>query len=330
MLPPGISPRPARSLPALRPVLLLALVVAMTGGLLALASPTSATGAALPAGPATTSPARANPGLPLPERCLVRPGKCEIGRQVPGAPTLVLWGDSHAWQHLRGIQQATAAPRRHVNLVVFLYGGCPPMDRGLTPAQVRRAGACDQTNARALTYVQRLQRQGRPYRVLIGSGWEIFRYALDPLSADAAGWRQPTSDSVANAARLGRTGTPALFRTLGRMGAPVDLIGQMVTVPTNAPACARGFDPYRCDLPRSAALAHFGENLREIRRLRGMLTRPALVVQPSRLLCTARTCRSNLGGASVYANPAHITKPVAGRLQRYFAPVVTRLLTSAR
>ena len=63
----------------------------------------------------------------------------------------------------------------------------------------------------------------------------------------------------------------------------------------------------------------------------GMIDRrPALVVQPSRLLCTARTCRSNLGGASVYANPAHITKPVAGRLQRYFAPVVTRLLASAR
>lgn len=324
MLPPGTSPRPAP--------LVLALVLAMTGVLLALTTPTVAAAAAPSASPPApnASAARANPGLPLPERCLVRPGKCEIGRQVPGAPTLVLWGDSHAWQHLRGIQQATAAPRRHVNLVVFLYGGCPPMDRGLTPAQVRRAGACDQTNARALTYVQRLQRQGRPYRVLIGSGWEIFRYALDPLAADAAGWRQPTSESVANAARLGRTGTPALFRTLGRMGAHVDLIGQMVTVPTNAPSCARGFDPYRCDLPRSAALAHFGENLREIRRLRGMLTRPALVVQPSRLLCTARTCRSNLGGASVYANPAHITKPVAGRLQRYFAPVVTRLLTSAR
>ncbi|GAA4686472.1 SGNH hydrolase domain-containing protein [Nocardioides nanhaiensis] len=325
MLPPGTSPQP-RTRPA---ALLLALVVAVTTVLTtgALSSASAAAPAAAPAaGPAAGPAARANPGLPLPERCLVRPGKCEIGPQKAGAPTLVLWGDSHAWQHLRGIQQATAAPRRHVNLVVFLYGGCPPMDQKLTPAQVRTAGPCAQTNHRALAYVQRLHRQQRPYRVLLGSGWEIFRYALSPLPDGAAGWRQPTSDSVANAARLGRTGTPALFRTLGRMGAPVDVIGQMVTVPTNAPACAAGFNPYRCTLPRSAALAHFAENMRQIRQLRGMLTRPSLLVQPSRLLCDTRRCRSTMDGRSVYANPAHITKPVAGRLQRYFAPTVGRLL----
>ena len=184
----------------------------------------------------------------MPDACLARPMKCRLSPDIAGAPTLVLWGDSHAWQLIPALKSAIG--QRKINLVAFLFGGCPPMDPGLdTPAEVRAAGPCRQTAHKALTYVLNATAKKKDIRVVLAGGWELYRYALDPLGVDEPGWREHTSESIAGAAQLAAVGLPKLFRVLGAARARVDVVGQMPTVPENAPECLRSEDPYECDLP---------------------------------------------------------------------------------
>ena len=61
------------------------------------------------------------------------------------------------------------------------------MDPGLdTPAEVRAAGPCRRTAHKALTYVTNATRKQLDIRVVIAGGWELYRYALDPLGPGRA------------------------------------------------------------------------------------------------------------------------------------------------
>src|SRR5687767_3401187 len=64
-----------------------------------------------------------------------KPGMCKLTTYRERRATLVLWGDSHAWQMIPALKGATAG--RNVNLVAFLMGGCPPMDPNLKTPQQR-------------------------------------------------------------------------------------------------------------------------------------------------------------------------------------------------
>lgn len=263
------------------------------------------------------------PGVP--DRCLARPMKCRLGPAYRGAPTLVLWGDSHAWQVIPAVKAAIG--RRKINLVAFLYGGCPPLDPGLTATEVRRSGPCQQTNHKALSFVTKATRQHRDIRVVLAGGWELYRYALDPLEPGEPGWHEHTSPSIAGAAQLAAKGLPRLFRVLGRHGVRTDVVGQMPTVPTNAPACPRSEDPYECALPRAAALPKAGLNRRALRTLIGNLKGPARLIEPSTHFCDSRGCRGRVRGASAWYDDTHISPSLSALLGRYFAPTVRRLMS---
>lgn len=262
------------------------------------------------------------PGVP--DRCLARPMKCPLGKTYRGAPTLVLWGDSHAWQLIPAVQAAIGNKR--VNLVAFLFGGCPPMDPALaTPAEVRAAGSCRKTAHKALKYVTNQTRKHRDIRLVLAGGWELYRYALDPLGPDEPGWREHTSPSIAGAAELAATGLPRLFRTLGRAKVPTDVVGQMPTVPENAPTCSRSEDPYECSLPRAAALPEAKANKRALRRMMADLQGPTKLIQPSSYFCNASRCRGRVRGASAWYDDTHISLGLSALLGRYFVPTVKRL-----
>lgn len=263
------------------------------------------------------------PGVP--DACLARPMKCRLGPNYPGAPTLVLWGDSHAWQMIQALKAAIGD--RKVNFVAFLLGGCPPMDPGLkTRAEVRAAGPCRQTAHKALTYVTKSTAKHRDIRVVLAGGWELYRYALDPLGPEEPGWREHTSESIAGAARLAKTGVPRLFRTLGRIGASVDVVGQMPTVPDNAPACPRSEgEPYTCDLPRAAALPEAAANRRTLKSLVSQLQRPAQLIEPSKFFCNQNGCAGRVRGASAWYDDTHISLALSALLGGYFAGTIQRL-----
>jgi len=296
------------------------LVCALLAALLATAMPATAQGDEA----ATQAAARTDAVPGVPDRCLARPMKCQLGPAYPGAPTLVLWGDSHAWQIIPALRAALG--QRKVNLIAFLYGGCPPFDPALdTPAEVQAAGPCQQTNHKALTYVTGAVRKHRDIRVVLAGGWELYRYALDPLGPDEPGWREHTSPSIAGAAQLAATGLPRLFGALSRARVPTDVVGQMPTVPENAPECALSESPYECALPRAAALPEASANRRALRGLIDKLRLPARLIEPSAYFCDSSGCKGRVRGASAWYDDTHISLALSALLGRYFVPTIKRL-----
>jgi hypothetical protein len=264
------------------------------------------------------------PGVP--DACLARPMKCRLSPDIAGAPTLVLWGDSHAWQLIPALKAAIG--HRKINLVAFLFGGCPPMDPGLTtPAQVRAAGPCRQTAHKALTYVLNATEKKKDIRLVLAGGWELYRYALDPLEPEEAGWREHTSPSIAGAAELASVGLPRLFQVLGDARVRADVVGQMPTVPENAPECPRSEDPYECDLPRDAALPEAASNRMALKAMVAELRRPAQLIEPSRFFCDSSGCAGRVRSASAWYDDTHISLALSGLLGSYFAGTVQRLLS---
>ncbi len=262
------------------------------------------------------------PGVP--DRCLARPMKCQLGPTYEGAPTLVLWGDSHAWQIIPALRAAIG--HRKINLIAFLYGGCPPFDPGLeTPAEVRASGPCQQTNHKALKYVTSAVSKHHRLRVVLAGGWELYRYALDPLGPDEPGWREHTSPSIAGAAELAAVGMPRLFKALGKALVPTDVVGQMPTVPENAPACEISQSPYACTLPRAAALPEASANRKALRSLMGNLRLPARLIEPSAFFCDSHGCKGKVRGASAWYDDTHISLALSALLGRYFESTLERL-----
>jgi hypothetical protein len=114
---------------------------------------------------------------------------------------------------------------------------------------------------------------------------------------------------------------------LGAARVPTDVVGQMPTVPENAPACPRSEDPYECDLPRAAALPQASANRRALRSLVERLRRPARLIEPSRYFCDSHGCAGVVGGASAWYDDTHISLSLSARLGSFFAPTVARLLS---
>lgn len=262
------------------------------------------------------------PGLP-PE-CTGQPQRCEIGPQRQGAPTLVLWGDSHAWQLIPAVRGAIGSQR--VNLVSFLYGGCPPHHTGMaSAAEVRAASPCRKINYRALKYVTSQASKGRNIRVVLAGGWELYRYALNPTNP--GGWQEETAPSIANAAKFTVRATPRLFRILGKKRIATDPVAQMPTVPTNAPPCPESERPYSCDLPRDAALPSSNYIRAYLNRQRAQLTRTGGLIDPTAYFCSRDLCAGKIGGKSIYYDTTHISTSLSARLRSYFVPTVNRLVS---
>lgn len=179
------------------------------------------------------------------------PGMCKLSTYQQSRPTLVLWGDSHAWQMIPALKAATAG--RKVNLVAFVMGGCPPMDPNLKTAEQRKnASSCDKSNDLALRYVLNRKRLKLKTKIVIGGAWD--RY-LTPLRAGTP----PTESYAAQMAYELKTDTPRLFRRLGVAKISTDVVGQSLEVPAGA-VCNEGRHPFVCSLPRSQALHAEGAN----------------------------------------------------------------------
>ena len=194
----------------------------------------------------------------LPERCVDEPGAyvpghpgpCYLTKYKPHQPTVVLWGDSHAWQHLPAV--VPLARQRKVNLVLFMLGGCPPIL--IREDITKRLAACETSNQMALKFVGRLKERGQKIRVLLGAFWQgyysVYKDVYVDRDEDPSQWTKVQLRSARTFHRL----TPQLIAHLGELGIRTDLIGQAASVPANPPRCLRGSDPYECDLRRSAAL----------------------------------------------------------------------------
>ena len=253
------------------------------------------------------------------------PMRCQLNPHLKGAPTIVLMGDSHAWQMIPAIRQAIGD--RRVNFVGFIFGACPPMDPALTQAQGRTANNCQKTSHKAMRYLAKASAQHR-VRVVVGAAWQIYHH-VQPFG-DHVPFEGHNIKGYQRVADLARTGIPRLFRTLTALGIPADAVGQSPFVPANPRPCAAGMEPYRCALPRQVVIADEAFNRAQIKRwMRGVPGNPKITKQ-SDYVCTAKICQGIVKGINTYYDHGHIGAKMSARMASYFLPTVDKLLKGVR
>ncbi|MEO9324946.1 SGNH hydrolase domain-containing protein [Nocardioides sp. C4-1] len=273
----------------------------------------------------------------MPVRCFEpdgdpRLGACRLLPRRPGAPTLVVWGDSHAREMLTGIIKAIG--HRRVNLVAYIAGGCPPVDPGHGPdAPAVIAAGCEKHNALAVRDLTRMSRHHRRVQVVVAAGWELYRNAID---GQFGRWQTYGNSYISQTARLVPRGLPRLFRTMRRLDLTTHVVGQAPMIPNNPPACAGAFNEidfthatprdfaYPCALPRTTVMVA-AKPLRRALRANLRLLRPARrghLVMPAQVLCRSGTCPGVVDRAEVWHDPVHISNRSSARLAPLFRPVV--------
>ena len=330
--------------PGLRQVLLrlLALTVLLPALAAAPAGPAAraATATDAPTSATTTTTAGFERGVPptkgedfprMPRECYESDGvtvddkPCRVTRFGAKRPTLVAWGDSHAWMYLPALRRE--ARRQRVNLTMIVLGSCPvalplPASRGFG-----RSG-CENRNLRTLSYLRSLEKRSHTdVSVLVGGFWSGYRDAYRrQRQADRTGTDSGLSDYQRHMSTLAVGGSPRMFERLGRMKIDVDLIGQAATVPIDPQPCEAGREPYQCDLPREAALDREQATRRWItRNLRVPLTGRPSLIDATPAYCTATTCRAHVGGVNTYYDDIHLGARLAKTLTGYFRPVLRDL-----
>lgn len=245
---------------------------------------------------------------------------CHLTSFRKDRPTVVLWGDSHAWQMIPAVTEA--AKGTGVNLVSFVAGNCPPMAvRHATPS-----GVCERSNAAALAFVTRLHDDGREVKALLGSNWSDFRIAYRRLMLESVGLRTDYERYKKRMTRLGHEGTPALFTRLGELGVPVEVIAQAATVPAVNPVCDAGEEPYRCDVARWRALPEEGRTTTWLRGQLRKITGPHRIVETKSAYCTALVCHGELDGITTFVDDLHLS----ATRTRALAPAFTTTFTSMK
>ncbi|MCW2812872.1 MAG: acyltransferase [Nocardioides sp.] len=252
----------------------------------------------------------------MPRRCATpkekipsKPVVCGLNRYDGTRPTVVLWGDSHSWMFIPALKAAVAG--RGVNLVAVMMGSCPPMDNQVQPTD--SAPACFRSNALGIEVARKLEARGKPYRIVLAGSWQ--RY----VHARKVGDR---SSYVGMMAQAQRQGTPRLARTLRSIGAKVDVVGQVATVPLVRRRCAKGNVPYACQLPRAKALPEAVATRQYVAgALRPVLgSRKQIDVNP--VFCTAQVCKGLIGSTHTWFDDLHISATRAATLASYFEATV--------
>lgn len=295
--------------PALRALLLL-LVAALLSALFV--DVPAAAGAA-------TDPSDDQPHLP--DRCAPgddnvphQPGPCYLTRFRKHRPTVVMWGDSHAWQHIPAVRPL--AREKRVNLVMFMLGGCPPFR--VRKNSQRTMYACERSNQLALQFVRDLKERDKPVRVLLGAFWHGYYTVYQRVYVEQSVDPSTYTDTQLRSTRTFRRLTPKLFAELAELRVRTDVIGQAAIVPENPPSCPGGDDPYACRMARAQALPREQAWRDWFRRMMRPLPDTSRLVEFNDPYCDASYCYGKVGDVFTFFDPIHLSATRTATLRRYF------------
>ena len=242
--------------------------------------------------------------------------KCDLVPFEKGRPTVVLWGDSHAWMFIPALE--AAASNKDVNLVAFVMGSCPPFD----PDGVTRT-ACTRNNRLALDFVTKHADNKQPTRVVLSASWGTYRGAATTNLLQERGFDQGHDDYVDLMSSLFKQGTPKLFKTLGALDADVDVVGPTAFLTRNAPLCKASAHPYSCDRPRYQAIPDEASTIDWIDQQMRDLPRSARYIDVTQALCDDTTCyAASDDGVVNYFDDNHLSAEFSSRLKKYFKPTL--------
>lgn len=252
------------------------------------------------------------------------PGPCYLNKYKGKRPTLILWGDSHAWQFIPAVRQAVMG--KNVNLISFASGSCPPAVVPKPPKGERYPGKCELNDALALKFIKKQRNENKRFKVILASNWGGFRQGYRKMVMDEV---MPTSgytDFVKQMIRLSHEGTPKLFTKLGKMGVDTDVIAQSAVVPERVPVCEAGQDPYLCDIPRWRAIPEERDTQNFLRQQMRKLKNNPRYIDASPSYCDADVCHGLVGTIETFYDSLHLSATRTRNLRQYFGPSISDLL----
>jgi hypothetical protein len=118
---------------------------------------------------------------------------------------------------------------------------------------------------------------------------------------------------------LFHSGTPALFRRLGREAVDVHVVGQVLTVPRPADFCLGGTQPYVCDMPRDRAIPEEDATRDWVQRQMSRLAGRPRYFEVNGAVCGALTCKGMKDGIYTFFDDVHLSATRSSTLAPRFA-----------
>lgn len=226
-------------------------------------------------------------------------GSCVFGSHADSGTTVVLTGDSHAYQWYPAVSQV--AESRGWRLVVMTKAGCPLYDVSIDLKSLRREYTeCDAWREQAMARIAEEQ----PDLVVVSAA------VFSPRGDD---FTQRWADGVARTTRE--------LRAAG--GAQVVQLADTPNPDTDVPTCLAGHldDVQECAVARDAALL---DPARRQATARAAEQAGAVVVDPVPWFCQ-ESCPPIIGNAPAYHDDDHISATYAAQL----APLLDERLSAA-
>jgi len=242
------------------------------------------------------------------------PTVCHLNDFKAKRPTVLLWGDSHAWMMIPALK--TAAKGKQVNLVAVVMGGCPPMDNRVKSTD--SAPSCHRSNALALEYITQLRQSGSAVRVLLGGSWGRYRQAV----------KTKTGDYTAQIGRQMRTATPRLMKKLAKRSVLTDVIGQVAIVPAKRRKCAAGEKPFVCDVVRRKALPDEKGTKQWLKRAMKPLAGNRNPININGF-CDQKVCHGKVGKWYTWWDDLHISATMSRKVHKVIKPTINRVIKQA-
>ncbi len=248
-----------------------------------------------------------------------QPNRCDLVPFDETRPTVVLWGDSHAWMLIPGIE--AAAEDKDVNLVAFVMGACPPL---LAPDDVQLA--CARSNQLALKFVTKFSgRKKPPLRVILSASWPTYRNVIDDVTLDERADGPGNDAYIRRIAALFTEGTPRLFEELSLVNADIDVVGPTPFIPRNAPLCEARARPFSCDVDRDLAIEGEADTVAWLEERMANFTDNSRYIDIAQSLCDEDTCYAEADGVVNFFDDNHISAALSRQLKSYFSPSIRGL-----
>ena len=249
-----------------------------------------------------------------------RPNRCDLVPFDADRPTLVLWGDSHAWMLIPAIE--AAAEGKDINLVAYVMGACPPF---LAPEGVGLA--CARNNDLALNFIEK--RSGRkkpPLRVILSASWPTYLNAADTVELGERADGGANDAYIERMSELFLDGTPQLFDDLALVNADIDVVGPTPFIPRNAPLCEARPRPFSCDVDRDLAIDDEAGTVRWLKERMSGFTERSRFIGIADSMCDEDTCYAEANGVVNFFDDNHISAALSRQLKSYFAPSIRGLI----
>ena len=230
---------------------------------------------------------------------LVDPAPCTLP-QGGGSPTLLFWGDSHAF-HLQPVAESFARQRGVVARIRYMPA-CPPL-LGVDQEDLigEAALGCADFNEDVLREVRQLRSQGLT-AVVIAARWPRYFQSSKTRQAASLGLQRSLDE-------------------LEKAGVRVVVMGPLPSLPHRAPACLLRRDWSECGISRASADEFVATSLSELRRT--VSTKPhARLFEPLSLICSPSRCDPVRGQAVLFYDENHLSADGSRLLLPGLSPVL--------